>query len=142
MCFQCLFADAGSPGKYDSAVARGKRFLQTRMRVAEKHEGKERHDVAANKRKGKASQKIIIIFLQYLDITCPCFSKVPKLFGPISVASQFPLYLRNAEVQAIKLRNPLGFSYIRNILKDQLIKTSGLQFSNWLFGIFGKQTPG
>ena len=27
-----------------------------------------------------------------------CFSKVPKLFGPISGATIFPLYLRNAEV--------------------------------------------
>ena len=35
---------------------------------------------------------------------------------------------------ANKLRNPLGCSYIKTILKDQLFKTSGLQFSNWLFG--------
>ena len=35
---------------------------------------------------------------------------------------------------AIKLRNPLGFSYIKNMSKDQLFKTSGLQFDNWLFG--------
>ena len=35
---------------------------------------------------------------------------------------------------AIKLRNPLGFSYIQNTLKDQLFKKSGLQFCNWLLG--------
>jgi len=31
----------------------------------------------------------------------------------------------------MKLRNPLGFSSIKNILKDQLFKTSQLQFDNW-----------
>ena len=31
---------------------------------------------------------------------------------------QFPLYLRNAEV----LRQPLGFSHIKNMLKDQRFK--------------------
>ena len=36
--------------------------------------------------------------------------------------------------KAIKLRIPLGCSYIKNVLKDQLFKTSGLQFDNWLFG--------
>ena len=35
---------------------------------------------------------------------------------------------------AIKLRNHLGFSYIKNMLKDQLFKPSELQFDNWLFG--------
>ena len=36
--------------------------------------------------------------------------------------------------QAVKLRNPLSFSYIKNMLKDQLFKISRLQFDNWLFG--------
>ena len=36
--------------------------------------------------------------------------------------------------QAIKLRNPLSFSYIKNTLKDQLLKISRLQFDDWLFG--------
>ena len=35
---------------------------------------------------------------------------------------------------AIKLRNLLGFSCIKNMLKGQLLKTSGSQFDNWLFG--------
>ena len=34
----------------------------------------------------------------------------------------------------MKLRNPLGFSYIKNMLKDQLFKTNELQLYNWLFG--------
>ena len=34
----------------------------------------------------------------------------------------------------MKLRNPLDFSHIKDMLKDQLLKTSGLQFDNWLFG--------
>lgn len=34
----------------------------------------------------------------------------------------------------MKLRNPLGFSSIKNILKDHLFKTSQLQFDNWLLG--------
>ena len=31
-----------------------------------------------------------------------------------------------------KLSNPLGFSYIKNMLKVELFKTSGLRFVNWL----------
>ena len=44
----------------------------------------------------------------------------------------------------MKLRNQLGFSYIKNMLKDQLFKTRELQFDNWLFGpgSFDKQAPG
>ena len=37
--------------------------------------------------------------------------------------SQFPLY--QSRFQAIKLPNPLGSSYIKNMLKNQLLKTSG-----------------
>ena len=36
--------------------------------------------------------------------------------------------------QAIKLRNPLGFSNIKILLKGQLFETSGLLFDKWLFG--------
>lgn len=56
------------------------------------------------------------------------FLKVPKFFGPISV-SQFPLYLCNGKV----LCHSLGFSYIKNMLKDHVLKTSRLQFDSWLF---------
>ena len=34
----------------------------------------------------------------------------------------------------MKLRNPLGFSDIKDMLKDRIFKTRGLQFDNWLFG--------
>ena len=59
-------------------------------------------------------------------------SRKSRNFSGLLRVPQFPLYLRNAEV--LKLRNPLGFSCIRNLLKDQLFKTSGLQCDNWLFG--------
>jgi len=39
-----------------------------------------------------------------------------------------------ARFKAIKLRSPLGISYVNKMLKDQLLKTSGLQFDDWLFG--------
>ena len=48
---------------------------------------------------------------------------------------QFALYLLEPRgFSAIKLRNLLAFSCIKNMLKGQLLKTSGLQFDNWLFG--------
>ena len=57
-------------------------------------------------------------------------SQKSRNFSGLFRVLQFPLYLRNAT----KLRNPLGFSYIKNMLKDPLFKTRGLQFDNWLFG--------
>ena len=44
--------------------------------------------------------------------------------------------------EAIKLRNPPGFSYIENICKNKLLKTSELQFDNWFVVTFEKQTLG
>ena len=41
--------------------------------------------------------------------------------------------VRDLAFFGLKLHNPLGFSWAKNILKDQLFKTSGLQFDNWLF---------
>ena len=35
----------------------------------------------------------------------------------------------------MKLRNPLGFSYITDTLKKQLFKTRGLPFHDGLFGL-------
>ena len=81
--------------------------------------------------------------------------KSRDFFRPIRVP-QFPLYLCNAEVLRhqtvrfldIKLHNSSLFSYIKITLKDQLFKTSGLQFVNWLLrarkvlGTFGKEAPG
>ena len=37
---------------------------------------------------------------------------------------------------AIKLRNLFGVSYMNNMLENQLYKTSGLQFDNWLCCLF------
>ena len=54
--------------------------------------------------------------------------KSPETFGPISGA-KIP-FIR---FKAIKLRIPLGFSDIENVLRDQLFETSGLQFDNWRF---------
>ena len=48
---------------------------------------------------------------------------------------QFPLYLRNAKVpshQTSQSSWSVFFFYINNMFKDQLFKTSGLQFDNWL----------
>ena len=46
---------------------------------------------------------------------------------------KFPLCFRNAEVLSHQ-SNPLGFFYNKNMLKDQLLKTSRLKFDNRLFG--------
>ena len=40
----------------------------------------------------------------------------------------------NPRFLSIKRRNLLGFSCIKNMLRDQLFKTSGLLFDNSLFG--------
>ena len=32
------------------------------------------------------------------------------------------------------LNHPPGFSYSKNMLKDQLVKTSAFQFDNWVLG--------
>ena len=90
-----------------------------------------------------------------------CFSKVPKLFGSISgttVPLIFPILrdifssfcrpecssrpvalssLLSSQRRGSKPSNfaiLLNFFYIKNMLKDQLFETSGLQFDNWLFG--------
>ena len=62
-----------------------------------------------------------------------CFSKVAKLYGPISGA-KFLYIFATQSFKAIKLCNPLGFSYIKKTLRDQLLKASGLQFDKWLLG--------
>lgn len=62
--------------------------------------------------------------------TGACFSTFRAYFGRHN-----SLYIfETARLKAIKLRNPLGFSYINNILKDQLLKTRGLQFEDWFSG--------
>ena len=61
-------------------------------------------------------------------------SKVPRLTGSFLRATITFSILATPRFLAIKLRNPLGFSYIKNMLKGQLFKTSGFKFNNWLFG--------
>ena len=62
------------------------------------------------------------------------FHKSPELFGPFSGASIAFLSSQGCGSKPLKLCNPLGFSYIKNLLKDQLFKTSGFQFDNLLLG--------
>ena len=60
-------------------------------------------------------------------------SQKSRNFSGLFRVPQFPLYLRNAEVVSHQTSQSSSFSYIENTLKDQLFKTSGLQFDNWLF---------
>ena len=54
-----------------------------------------------------------------------CFSRVPDTFGPFSLGCQNCLYIfATPRFQAIKLRNPFTFPYIKNIVKYQ-------PFKNW-----------
>ena len=62
--------------------------------------------------------------------TGPCFLKVPKLVGLISGAT---VLFTSTQRRSSKSSNFL-VSYIKNMLKDQLFRTSGLQFNKWLFG--------
>ena len=55
-------------------------------------------------------------------------SQKSRNFSSILRVPQFPLYLRNAEVL---IHHTLQSS--KNILKDPLFITSGLQVENWLF---------
>ena len=63
-----------------------------------------------------------------------CSSKVPRLCGPFSGATIRFIPFGTPRLSAINFRNLLAFSCIKNMLKSQLLKTSGLQFDNWLFG--------
>ena len=66
---------------------------------------------------GTVSQKSWNFFWSVMGPTVPFYS-----------------FTMSRSYKAIKLRNPLGFSYIRNMFKDQLFKTSRMQFDRWLFG--------
>ena len=59
----------------------------------------------------------------------PVSQKSPKLFKSISFAT-IPFISSQCQVFKPSNFNPLGFSFIKNMLKDQLFKTSGLQFDN------------
>ena len=57
-------------------------------------------------------------------------SQKSRNFSGLFRVPQFPLYLRNAEVVSHQTSQSSSFSYIKNTSKDQLFKTSGLQFDN------------
>ena len=63
-----------------------------------------------------------------------CFSKVPKVFRAYFGCHNSLYIFATPRFQATKLRNTLSFSYIKNMLKDQLFKMSRLQLDDWLFG--------
>ena len=62
------------------------------------------------------------------------FLKSPETFREYFGCHNSFYIFATPRFQAIKLRNLLSFSYVQNMLKDHLFKTSGLQFDNWLFG--------
>ena len=62
------------------------------------------------------------------------FLKSPETFRACFGCHNSLYIFATPRFQAIKLRNPLSFSYIKNMLKDQLLKISRLQFDDWLFG--------
>ena len=61
------------------------------------------------------------------------FLKSPETSRRHYGCHNFHFIFATSRFLAIKLPSPLGFSYIKNILKEQLFKTSGLQFDDWLF---------
>ena len=58
------------------------------------------------------------------------FHKSPELFGPFSGASIAFLSSQCCGSKPLKPCHPPGFSYIKNMLKDQLVKTSAFHFDN------------
>ena len=62
------------------------------------------------------------------------FLKCPETFRAHFGCHNSLYVFATPRFSAIKLRNPLGFIYIKNMIKDQLFKTRRLQFDKWLFG--------
>ena len=62
------------------------------------------------------------------------FLKSPETFRAYFGCHNSLYIFATPRFSAIKLRNHLGFSYIKNTLKEELFKTGGLQFDNWFFG--------
>ena len=58
------------------------------------------------------------------------FHKSPEIFGLFSGASIAFLSSQRCGSKPFKPCHPPGFSYIKNMLKDQLVKTSAFQFDN------------
>ena len=63
-----------------------------------------------------------------------CFSKVPKLHSPIWSATIPFIYLQCRDSKPLNFAVFLVFHTLTNLLKDQLFKTGGLRFDNWLYG--------
>ena len=66
-------------------------------------------------------------------------SRGPFLKSPETFRAHFGCHISlyifaTPRFKIIKIRSPLGFSYIKNMFKDQLFKTNGLQFKNWFSG--------
>ena len=62
------------------------------------------------------------------------FLKSPESFRAYFGCHDSLYIFATPRLQANKLRNPISFYYIKNVLKDQLFKISRLQFDDWLFG--------
>ena len=67
----------------------------------------------------------------------------------VSGLFRVPQFFATPRFYVIKICSPLGFSCIKNMFKNHLFKTSGLQFHNWgpfrarkVFGTLEKQAPG
>ena len=75
-----------------------------------------------------------MLLIYFLKNPGSCSSKVPRLCGPFSGATIRFIPFGTPRFSAINFRNLLAFSCIKNMLKSQLLKTSGLQFDNWPFG--------
>ena len=63
----------------------------------------------------------------------PASQESRNFSGPFRVLKS-PLFLCNNEALSPQTLQPSCFSCITNMLRDQLLKTSGLQVDNWFFG--------
>ena len=71
---------------------------------------------------------------ELFQLTWGLFVESPDTFRVYFGCLNFFYIIATSRFWAIKLRNSLVFSYHKNMLKDQLFKTSRLKFDNWLFG--------
>ena len=62
------------------------------------------------------------------------FHKSPELFGPFPGASIAFLSSKRCGSKPLKPCHPTAFSYIKNMLKDKLVKTNAFHFDNWVLG--------
>ena len=67
-------------------------------------------------------------------VSCLHLGPVSRHFSGLFRVPQFPLFLRNNEALSHQTLQPSCFSCITNMLRDQFLKTSGLQVDNWFFG--------